>query len=228
MPAASLIAGGSIGAALIGSSASSSAADKQAQSAANALSLQKQMFDTSQANYKPYLDTGKAATYSLGSLYGLPGADGSVKPPDFSGFTNSPDYNFAQSQGELGLSRYLNATGMSMSGGALKDVSQFNTGLATQQFGNYFSRLMQLSQLGGNAASAAGGNAQNFSGQMSNSITGGGQATASGIVGSANALTGGINSGITNSLLYNAINRSSYAPAAPVNSTSMTSPFGLY
>lgn len=204
------IAGGSIGSALIGSSAASSAADKQAQSQANALSLQQQMFQQTQANYKPYLDTGKAATYSLGSLYGLPGADGSVKPPDFSGFTNSPDFGFAQQQGELGLARAENARGMNLSGGALKDISQFNTGLATQQFGNYFSRLMQLSQLGGNAASAAGGNAQNFSGQMSNSITGQGQATASGIVGSANALTGGINSGISNSLLYNAINRSSY------------------
>ena len=50
---------------------------------------------------------------------------------------------------------------------------------------------------------------------MSNSIQGQGQAQAAGIVGSANALTGGINSGINNSLLYNAINRSSYAPTTP-------------
>src|ERR1700680_179516 len=211
------IAGGSIGSALIGSSA----ADKQAQSAANALSLQQQMFNKTQANFQPYLNTGKAATYSLASLYGLPGADGTVKPPDFSAFTNSPDYKFALDQGNLGLSRYENASGLALSGGALKDISQFNQGLATQQFGNYFSRLMSLSTQGQNAASNAAGSAGNFSGQMNNSLQAQGQAQGSGIVGSANALTGGINSGINNSLLLNAINRSSYgSPQAAFNNAS--------
>lgn len=215
-----IIGGASIASGLIGASAAKDASSKQADAAANALGLQKQMFDTTQANFKPYLDVGKGATYSLGSLYGI-GQDGSTGgQQDYSKFYDSPDYGFAQQQGQLGLDRYENAKGMALSGGALKDVSQFNQGLATQQFGNYFNRLLSLSQIGQSAASGSAGSAANFSGQMANSIQGQGQAQAAGIVGGANAITGGINSGISNSLLYNAINRSSYAPAgAAVNSS---------
>ncbi|MDE2101692.1 MAG: hypothetical protein KGL39_30885 [Patescibacteria group bacterium] len=200
-----LIGAGSIGSALIGSSAAKSASEAQSQAASNALAFQQQQM----AKLNPWINVGSGANYTLGSLYGI-GQDGSRgnTPQDFSSFTNSPDYQFALQQGQLGLDRYENARGMSMSGGALKDAAQFNQGLATQQFGNYFNRLLSLSQMGQNAAGTAvgGGNA------AANTIMGQGQAQAAGIVGSANALTGGINSGITNSLLYNAINRSSYAP----------------
>lgn len=214
-------AGASIGSAFIGSNAAKDASAVQAQAASNALAQQKQMFDQTQANFKPYLDVGKGATYTLGSLYGI-GQDGSTgHPQDFSQFTNSPDFQFAQDQGNLALDRANNAKGLNLSGGALKDAMQFNQGLATQQFGNYYNRLLSLSQLGGSAASGSAGSAANFSGQMSNTIQGQGQATASGIVGSANALSGGLNGvansasgAVNNSLLYNAINRSSYAPSS--------------
>ena len=218
---AAAVAGGSIASGLIGADAANSAADKQSNAAANSLAMQQQMFNKTQENFSPYLNIGKGATYSLGSLYGI-GQDGNPTNanPDYSQFTNSPDYGFAQQQGNLALDRANNAKGLNLSGGALKDASQFNQGLATQQYGNYYNRLLSLSQLGQSAASGAAGSAANFSGQMSNSIQGQGQAQASGIVGSANALTGGINGGINNSLLYNAINRSSYAsPAAAGNPT---------
>lgn len=216
-----IIGGATLASGLIGADAAKSAASKQSDAAANALGLQKQMFGQTQANFKPYLDVGKGATYSLGSMYGI-GQDGSTGgQQDYSKFYNSPDFKFAQEQGSLGLDRYQNAKGMALSGGALKDVAQFNQGLATQQFGNYFNRLLSLSQLGQGAAGAAAGSAQNFSGQISNSIQGQGQAQAAGAVGSANALTGGINSGISNSLLYNAINRSSYAPSGQATNLPM-------
>lgn len=223
-----IIGGASVASGLIGSSAAKDAASKQADAAANSLALQKSMFDTTQANFKPYLDVGKGATYSLGSLYGI-GQDGNTTNAnqDYSKFYDSPDYKFAQDQGALGLDRYQNAKGLALSGGALKDVAQFNQGLATQQYGNYFNRLLSLSQIGQNAASGSASSAANFSGQMSNSIQGQGQAQAAGIVGSSNALTGGINSGISNSLFYNAINRSSYAPSgAAANPASGNSMWG--
>ena len=217
MPVGLAIGGASLASAGIGAYASGQAADKQSQAAANALAQQQQMFQQTQANFSPYLNIGKGATYSLGSLYGI-GQDGSTgNPQDFSQFTNSPDFAFASQQGNLALDRANNAKGLNLSGGALKDAAQFNQGLATQQFGNYYNRLLSLSQLGQSAASGAAGSGANFSGQMSNSIQGQGQAQASGIVGASNAITGGINSGINNSLLYNAINRSSYAPTTSLN-----------
>lgn len=209
-----IIGGASIGSALIGSSAAKEAASKQADAAANALATQ----NAARAKLDPFINVGTGATYSLGSMYGI-GKDGQTGgTQDFSGFTNSPDYKFALEQGQLGLDRYQNAKGLALSGGALKDVSQFNQGLATQQFGNYFNRLLSLSQIGQNAAGAGIGAAN----AAANTQQGMGQAQAAGIVGSSNAITGGINSGISNSLLYNAINRSSYAPAStPANNNSM-------
>src|SRR5689334_7355067 len=90
--AGALGAGASLGSALIGSSAAGKASSIQAQAAANSLALQREMFETAQRNYKPYLDVGKGATYTLGSFYGIPGEDGKVAPVDYSQFYNSPDY----------------------------------------------------------------------------------------------------------------------------------------
>lgn len=228
-----------LGSAFIGAGAAKDAAGVQANAAANSLALQREMFNKSQQNYEgakanfdPYLNLGKGATYTLGDMYGI-GRDGSTGgQQDFSKFTNSPDFQFASQQGNLALDRANNAKGLNLSGGALKDSMQFNQGLASQQFGNYFNRLMSLSNIGSTAAQGVGnltsGQANNsaaMSGQMSNSIQGQGQATASGIVGQANALSGGLsgvsnsaNGMVNNSLLMNAINRSSYAaPGATPN-----------
>ena len=201
-----IIGGAALASAGINAYASSRASSQQVAAEREALAAQ----NAARAKLDPYINIGTGATYSLGQLYGI-GQDGQSTPQnaDYSQFYNSPDYQFAQQQGELGLTRSLNARGMNMSGGALKDFAQFNQGLATQQFGNYYNRLLSLSQLGGNAAQAGIGGANaaaNTMGQI-------GQSQASGTVGMGNALSGGINSGINNSLLYNAINRSAYAPA---------------
>jgi hypothetical protein len=180
----------------IGAYASGKAADKQAQAANNALNFQKQTYDTSQANFKPYMDVGKGATYTLGQLTGT-GGNGQ----DFSSFYKDPSYQFAQQQGELGIERGANARGMNLSGGTLKDLASFNSGLASQQYGNYFNRLMGLSQLGQASAAGSASNATTAGGQIGNSMQGVGQAQASGIVGGTNAITGGLNSGTQNALL---------------------------
>ena len=246
---------GAVGSSIIGSNAAKDAANIQAQAGNNALAFQNTVFNQNQQNYQnardtnagiydstkdswaPYTSVGNAATYSLGSLYGLNGNGNST--PDYSQFYNSPDYGFAQSQGELGLTRQENATGMNLSGGALKDFDTFNQGLASQQFGNYFNRLLSLSQMGQSATSAAASYGSNYmntnanlatgnansnnasANSIGNTIQGIGQSQASGVVGSANALSGGIagvsnnaSSAVNNSLLYNAINRSGYAPSS--------------
>lgn len=205
---AALIGGGSLASGLLGYFGSTSAANAQVNAESAALAAQNQ----ARSKLDPFINVGTGATYTLGSLYGIGPNGQSTGPPDFSSFTNSPDYQFAQQQGNLGLQRYENAAGLALSGGALKDVAQFNQGLATQQFGNYFNRLMGLSQQGASAAGAGVSGANAAAGTMGNI----GASQASGIIGGTNAITGGINSGIQNSLLYNAINRSSYAqPTAP-------------
>src|SRR5882762_6837743 len=211
----------------VGLYAANKAADTQATAGRNALDFQKQAFDTSQSNinaakpnYQPYLDVGNKATYTLGSLMGQNGGK-----PDYSSFYNSPDYAFAQQQGEQGIERGANARGMNLSGGTLRDLSSFNSGLATQQYGNYYNRLMGLSQMGQNAATGLGNlavgqatNATSAASGIGNTMQGIGQSQASGIVGGANAVTGAIGSGVQNSLLANYLGKSpsAYAGAGGV------------
>ena len=208
------VSGAIAGSALLGAGASIYASNKQSDAAGNALNFQKQTFDTNQQNMRsaqsslqPYLDIGKNATYTLGQLTGT-GNGGNQ--PDYSSFFKDPSYGFAQQQGELGRERGANARGLNLSGGTLKDLATFNSGLATQQYGNYFNRLMGLAGIGQDAtktnANLVTGNASNnttAAGQIGNTIMGQGQAQASGAVGVANAA----NSGISNSLMYNYLNR---------------------
>lgn len=190
-----IIGGATLAGGLISANAAKSASNAQVAEEQQGLQLQQGQL----AKLQPWIDTGSAANTQLGALYGI----GNGGTPNFSGFTNSPDYQFAQQQGNNALQNYFNANGLAGSGGALTAASQYNQGLATQQFGNYFNRLMSLSQLGAQTA-GTGVNGANAAANTFGSI---GQSQASGIVGGANAITSGINSSISNSLLYNAINK---------------------
>lgn len=212
------IGGGALVSGVLGYEGATKAADTQANSANNALQFQEQAFNTSQnninqakGNFSPYLNVGNQATYTLGQLMG----GGTNNQPDYSSFFNSPDYNFAQSQGQKGVINAANAQGVGLSGGTLKDLATFNSGLASQQYGNYFNRLMGLSQMGANAASGLGNlatgqanNATSAAAGIGNTTQAVGQAQASGIVGGTNAITGSLNSGISNSLLANYLGKS--------------------
>lgn len=224
---------------VLGYEGAKSAANTQAQSANNALQFQEQTYNANQprfataqtaftnagagasAAFQPWITSGQNANYTLGQLLGTNGSGGGNSQPDYSSFFNSPDYQFAQQQGQRGAVNAANAQGLGLSGSMLKDLSSFNSGLATQQYGNYFNRLMQISQTGQNAASGLTTANTNIAGGIGNLATGAansnnaaatsignttqaiGQAQASGTVGGTNAITGGINSGISNSLLAN-------------------------
>jgi hypothetical protein len=181
--------------AFIGSHAAQSAANTQAQSAQNALDFQKTVFNTNQSNLAPYLSAGSGA---LGTINRL-------NSGDFTPFTLSPDYQFALSQGTRGVTNYENSQGMGLSGGALKDIAQFNQGLATQNYGNYYNRLLGLAQLGGNTAAGLANTNTTAASGIGNTTMGVGQAQASGVIGSANAWMSGLNGVGNNAILAAAL-----------------------
>lgn len=229
------IGGGALVSGGLGYLGATSAANTQANAANNALQFQEQTynanqprinaansaFDSASTNFQPWLQTGQSANYTLGQLMGGTGSSGNTSP-DYSSFFNSPDYNFAQQQGQKGVINGANAQGVGLSGGTLKDLDTFNSGLATQQYGNYFNRLMQMSQAGqsaatgisnvagmkGNLATGAANANNTGAANVGNSMQAVGQAQASGIVGGTNAITGSVNSGISNSLLANYLGKS--------------------
>lgn len=217
-----LAAAGTVGGALIGSNAASSAADKQYQAAMAGLALQQQGLDfqeqihsDNQAALNPYMQLGQGGATTLETLYGLPGGNNPGGQPDYSAFYNSPDYGFALQQGIRATDMSAASKGLLQSGGQGRALQTFGQGLASQQFGNYFNRMLSLTQLGSNAAQAYANSGNQSGQQVANSLNSqaaslqaGGQAQASGIVGGANAVTGGINSGVNNLLLYSQLNKS--------------------
>ena len=135
--------------------------------------MQMEMFNTTRADLSPYRQTGVDALGQMARLYGLPqyGADGkqiaTAQPADYSVFTNSPDYKFAFDEGTRAVNAGLAARGLGNSGRAMKELTRYGQGVASQQLSNYVNRLaamagvgqaatVQTGQLGANAAANAG------------------------------------------------------------------------
>jgi hypothetical protein len=215
-----LSAGGSILGGLIGSGAAQSAAGTQAQSAQNALDFQKQQFATTQAQGAPYRGAGYNALNTLGGLgsgtYQMYDAQGNptgagtgtgyltkeYTPADFAQGID-PGYQFRLQQGQEATNRMANMGGGMISGNALRGAQDYTQGLASTEYGNAFNRFQtQRTNIYNTLAGIAGlgQNAYNTSAQagtqaantVGNTIQNIGQAQAAGTVGSANALSGGI------------------------------------
>jgi len=226
----------SLASGLIGSNAASKAAGEQATAAQNALNTQVSAENTSLAALAPYNQVGTGATNSLANLYGIAyNATGSAAPTTSStgvvtpgnvnatvssaggqsainaamtNFTKSPDYQFAFQQGMQALDRSAAASGNLQSGGQVKAAQQYGQGLASQQFGNYYNRLLSLANIGQSAAAGTASNSLNAGNSQANSQQAIGQAQASGTVGSANALSSALTGGagsVTTPLLLSAL-----------------------
>ena len=216
-----------IGSAIIGSNASQSAANTQASAANNATAQQSQIFNTIQGNMQPYMRAGKA---DLGTLQSYLNSSESGGPGGSPGLLHqfgaqdlnanlAPNYQFQLGQGQQSLANQNAATGGAGGGNAFSGeeaLTQNMAGSAYQNaYNNYnnnqtniYSRLGNLAQLGqaSGTNSALGGSA--FAGGMSNSIIGAGNAQAAGTIGSANAITGGLNNAAGYYMLGNLTNPS--------------------
>lgn len=177
MPAAIIPAVGAIGGALISSKASKSAAKAQTQAADQATAEQQRQYDLSRQDQMPWLQTG---TWALDQQKKALGGD-------WSGFQNSPDYQFALDQGFKGLDRSAAAKGRLYSGGYGEDLTKFGQGLATQNYQNYMNNLGRLSNTGQSTASGLGLLGANFANNAAQNTIGAGQARASGYMDQGNA-----------------------------------------
>lgn len=68
--------------------------------------------------------------------------------PDYSAFYNSPDYKFAYDEGMRATEQGLSRQGLTGSGAALKALTRFGQGLASQQLSNYKNSLAALAGIG--------------------------------------------------------------------------------
>lgn len=105
--------------------------------------------------YAPYADIGGSAAETLANLYGVgPDSGEAFSANALDAFRRSPDYQFALKEGTRALDFSNAAKGSLGSRGHLNALVQYGQGLASQNFGNYASRLAGLSNLGLTAAGA--------------------------------------------------------------------------
>lgn len=205
--AAGIAAVGGIASAAIGSSAASDAANAQSQAAQAAQQTQLQMYNQTRQDLSPYLSTGTSALNQLSSLFGIGGAGGGTGPTagtaakTLSALQNYPGYQFQFNQGEQALDRSAASRGLLLSGAQVKDAQTYGQGVAqSSALQPYLSMLSGLTSTGENAG-ALTGNAATTAGQgIASSQLAGGQAQAAGIVGSANAVQTGLQSGLNNAI----------------------------
>ena len=193
-------AGGSLLGGLLGSGAATTAAGEQAGASRYAADINKQMFDIQNAQQAPYREAGYTALGDIGNLKSY--LQKQFSPEDFKAGID-PGYAFRLQQGQLANQRAANVGGGALGGNVLQGLEDYTQGLASQEYGNAFNRFQTqrtniyntlagiagLGQTSLGQTTAAGTTA---AGNIGTNIANAGAAQAGGVVGSANALSGGL------------------------------------
>ena len=119
---------------LCGGISAQKAAKRQKKGVDQSIEEQRRQFDLNRADLAPFRETGVNALERLNTL-----AEG-----DTSGFFTSPGFEFVRDEGLRGIENRFSASGGALSGNALRRLTEFNSGLASQEFGNFFERNARL------------------------------------------------------------------------------------
>jgi hypothetical protein len=133
---------------------------------------------------------------NVGNLSGLNGPDAAQQA--MQGFTTSPGYQFQLSEGLKSIDAGAAARGMLTSGQTQKAEMGYAQGLASQNFDNYYNRLLGLAQGGQSAAAGQGAATTNAANQNSQTMASGATAQASIYGNEAQGVSNAINGGMNN------------------------------
>jgi hypothetical protein len=143
---------GGVTEAIFGDGGASDARSAQRNAANQANQFSKEAWAKQQAEMEPWKQAG------LKALAGL--QDGSFYQKD-------PGYQFRLDEGNNAINSALASRGMGNSGAALKELTRYGQGFASNDYQNAFNRQNQLANYGNNASISlgnfAGGNASNLS-----------------------------------------------------------------
>jgi hypothetical protein len=173
---------GGIAGGLFGKGGAKKAARAQERANQAAIAEQRRQYDTTRADLMPWLEKGGNALTRLDNF-----SEG-----DMSDFQTSPDYEFTRKEGTRNIGNSWAAKGGAFSGNALRSLDEFNSGLASQQVGNWWNRQAGLAGVGQTAGTNIGQFGANAANNVGNALINQGDARASGIVGGTNALLGGL------------------------------------
>ena len=190
------MAAATVASAVIGSSASRSAAKAQAGAADRAADLQREQFDRQVELQAPFREAGVRALPELETA-------SRYTPFGMKQFTADPGYGFRLAEGQKALDRQAAARGGLISGAALRGAQRYGQEMGSQEYTNAFNRYQTERQARLNPLQSLAGMAQTSVGQLgqagqtmaSNVGEAGMQAAnarASGYLGGANALSQGL------------------------------------
>ena len=195
-----------VGGALLGASTSRSAASQQSDAARQAGERSDAQYYQTREDQRPFREAGMRALPQLE-------AQQNMMPGAFTGQVNlsqDPGYAFRLSEGQKALDRSAAARGGLISGGALKAAQRFGQDLGSQEYQNAYNRaltgynanvareatgynrLAALAGIGQTATSQIGAAGAANAANVGNYLTSGAAANAAGMVGGANAITGGL------------------------------------
>jgi hypothetical protein len=140
---------GSVGGALLGANATDKAADTAANAQNNATAVADKNYEQTRADFKPFYDVGVNAI------------------PDFEAMLNgtydmkqSPAAQYQLEMATKAMNRNLSARGLSGSGNAVQRLTELNRSVASNDWNNQYSRILDALKLGTGASSSMGNAAQ--------------------------------------------------------------------
>ena len=186
----------------IGYSATTKAANTQADAANRATDISNQQFSQNRADMAPWRAAGETA---LGQL-SAGTADGGEFNRNFTlaDFQKDPGYQFRMDQGQSALEHSAAARGGLLNGGTLKAMNRYGQDYASGEFQNAynrynndttqrFNRLASLAGVGQTATRDVANMGMQNATQVGNNMMSAANARASGYMGQANAIGSGIN-----------------------------------
>jgi hypothetical protein len=198
------------GSSLLSSEAAGDAANVQAGAANRAADLQYKQYQENVARQKPFYDVGVNALPELvkASRY---------TPFSMQTFQQDPGYAFRLKEGQQALDRQAAARGGLISGGALKAAQRYGQEMGSQEYTNAFNRyqlerqarlnpLQSLAGMSQTTANTLGTAGQQMASNVGEAQQNAAAARASGYVGQANALTGGLGTYLNYSQGQNMVN----------------------
>lgn len=138
------------------------------------------------SDQRPYSTLGANAANTLNRSFF--GGDG----PDYSAFEADPGYQFRLSEGQ----KSQRLPGMTLSGAQRKGLSRYNQGFASNEFGNWYNRMRDLTGVGQGAANTLTGVGMTTAGRVGSAQEGAANARASGYQAKANIYGGLADTGL--------------------------------
>ena len=179
--------GGSLLNGYLGSKATGNAVDAQVKAAADANALNKYMYDTTRADYAPWLKAGGQAITTAGNLAQNPGS-----------ITSDPGYQFGLGEGQKAIDRSASARGNLYSGATLKALNRYGQDYGSTKLDSAINRNLAIAGQGQIATGGVANAGQNYANNTGQNIIGAGNSRASGYVGGANAWGGALNNAFSN------------------------------